>query len=55
MARLTGHPNILPLLEIGETDDGFPYLVMPYCRNGSIQSRISRLGSLPLDEVLRLG
>lgn len=30
MGRLTGHPNIVGVLEVGETESGQPYLVMPY-------------------------
>ena len=48
-------PNIVPVLQVGETHDGHPYLVMPYCRRGCIQDDIDRLGRLPLEEVLRLG
>jgi hypothetical protein len=55
MARLTGHPNILPVLHVGETASGYPYLVMPFCSQGSTQERIDRLGVLEVAEVLRLG
>ena len=55
MARLTGHPNIVGVLQVGETASGYPYLVMQYHRQGSLQARIKRLGLLPIDEVLRLG
>jgi serine/threonine protein kinase len=55
MGRLTGHPNIRGVLEVGETDSRHPYLVMHYHRNGSIDARIRRLGRLPLNEVPRLG
>ena len=55
MARLTGHPNIVPVLQVGETASGHPFLVMPYCGQGSIQERIDRLGVLEVAEVLRLG
>ncbi|HEX2285318.1 MAG TPA: serine/threonine-protein kinase, partial [Mycobacterium sp.] len=55
MGRLTGHPNIVGVLQVGETDSGYPYLVMQYHRQGSLEARIRRLGSLPLEEVLRLG
>ena len=30
MGRLTGHPNIVGVLQVGETESGYPYLVMPY-------------------------
>lgn len=55
MARLTGHPNVVGVLQVGETDGGYPYLVMPYYPQGSLQERIRRLGPLPVEEVLRLG
>ena len=55
MARLTSHPNIVPVLQVGETESGHPFLVMPYCGQGNIQERISRLGALEVAEVLRLG
>jgi non-specific serine/threonine protein kinase len=55
MGRLTGHPNIVGVLQVGETEDGYPYLVMQYHRRGSLEARIRELGPLSLDEVLRLG
>ena len=55
MGRLTGHPNIVGVLQVGETASGYPYLVMQYHRQGSLQARIQRLGRLPLGEVLRVG
>ncbi len=55
MGRLTGHPNIVGVLQVGETESGCPYLVMQYHRRGSIEADIRRRGGLPLREVLRLG
>jgi non-specific serine/threonine protein kinase len=55
MGRLTGHPNIVGVLQVGETETGYPFLVMPYYRRGSLEMRIRRHGALPLAEVLRLG
>src|SRR5829696_8030096 len=55
MGQLTGHPNIVGVLQVGETDCGYPYLVMQYHQRGSLDARIRRLGPLPLHEVLRLG
>ena len=55
MGRLTGHPNIVGVLQVGETQSGYAYLVMQYHRQGSIEARIRRLGPLRADEVLRLG
>ena len=55
MGRLTGHPNIVAVFQVGELAGGQPFLVMPFCENGSMQDRIARLTVLPLDEVLRIG
>src|SRR5271169_1259473 len=55
MGRLTGHPNIVGVLQVGETQSGYAYLVMQYHRQGSLEARIRRLGPLGVDEVLRLG
>ena len=55
MGRLTGHPNIVNVLQVGQTESGYPYLVMPYYRRGSLETRIRGQGPLPLADVLRLG
>ncbi|RYE41020.1 MAG: tetratricopeptide repeat protein [Hyphomicrobiales bacterium] len=53
--RLTGHPHIVNVLHAGVTEDGRPFIVMPYHAQGSLDERIRRHGPLPLDEALRLG
>ncbi|MGW0025575.1 protein kinase domain-containing protein [Rhodococcus sp. NPDC003383] len=55
MGRLTGHPNIVHILQVGTTGSGRPYLVMPYHRHGSLEARIRLGGPLRLDQALRLG
>lgn len=55
MGRLTGHPNIVHMLEVGTTGTGRPYLVMPYLASGSLEALIRREGPRPLHDVLRLG
>ncbi|MFE4500168.1 protein kinase [Rhodococcus sp. NPDC056743] len=55
MGRLTGHPNIVNILQVGATDSGRPYIVMPYHRQDSLGARIRRDGPLPLNQALRLG
>ncbi|MGW5147254.1 protein kinase domain-containing protein [Rhodococcus koreensis] len=55
MGRLTGHPNIVGVLQVGATDSGVPYIVMPYHPDGSLEARVRKEGPLELDEVLRLG
>ncbi|MET8427893.1 protein kinase [Nocardia sp. NPDC004860] len=54
MGALSGHPNIVPVLEAGTTSHGQPYLVMPYHSHGSLHARIRRDGRLPLEEALRI-
>lgn len=55
MGRLTGHPNIVGVLQVGATASGSPYLVMQYHQHGSLEARIREVGPLPLEQVLRLG
>ena len=55
MGRLTGHPNVVGVLEVGQTESGCPYLVMQYHQRGSLEARIRRLGRLPVEEVLHVG
>lgn len=55
MGRLTGHPNIVNILQVGATDSGCPFIVMPYHPRDSLDARIRRDGPLPLDQAFRLG
>ncbi|RZL84481.1 MAG: tetratricopeptide repeat protein [Rhodococcus sp. (in: high G+C Gram-positive bacteria)] len=55
MGRLTGHPNIVNILQVGATDSGRPFIVMPYHPQDSLDARIRRDGPLPLAQALRLG
>ncbi|MFF2111597.1 protein kinase domain-containing protein [Rhodococcus koreensis] len=55
MGRLTGHPNIVNILQVGATDSGLPFIVMPYHPQASLEVRVRKDGPLPLDQVLRLG
>src|ERR1700747_1111636 len=42
MGRLTGPPKIVGVLQVGETESGYPYLVMQCHRQGSLEARIRR-------------
>ena len=46
MGRLTGHPNIVNILQVGATDSGRPYIVMPYHPQDSLEARIRGDGPL---------
>jgi non-specific serine/threonine protein kinase len=53
--RLTGHPNVVPILQVGITDNGRPYIVMPFHNQNSLDQRIRQRGPLPLVDALRVG
>lgn len=53
--RLTGHPNIVTVLDSGFLPDGHPYIAMEYCSAGSAADRLQKSGPFPADEALRLG
>ncbi|MFE9327491.1 protein kinase [Nocardia sp. NPDC052278] len=55
MGRLTGHPNIVTVLQVGVTASGRPYLVMPYHSLDSLDAWIRREGPLPVDAALWVG
>src|SRR5438874_1695163 len=41
------HPNILPIYEVSESEDGLPFFSMKYARKGSLRSAASALRSEP--------
>src|SRR5690606_29160054 len=45
-ASALDHPNIAPIYEIGEADDGRLFIAMAYCEGESLADRIAR-GPLP--------
>lgn len=53
--QLTGHPNVVAVLQVGVTDNGRPFIVMPYLAQDSLDAQIRRQGPLSLEEALRLG
>ncbi|KJF19139.1 protein kinase [Rhodococcus sp. WS3] len=55
MGRLTGHPNIVNVLQVGTTASGHPYIVMPYHAQRSLDVRIREQGPLSLEQTLQLG
>ncbi|MDI9937616.1 protein kinase [Rhodococcus sp. IEGM 1351] len=55
VGRLSGHPNIVTVLQVGATEAGRPYIAMQYHPRDSLEARIRRHGPLPLDESLQLG
>ncbi len=55
MGRLSGHPNIVQVLEVGVTRAGRPYLVMPFHRRDSLEAWINRRGPRTIAEALDIG
>lgn len=55
MGRMSGHPNIVDLYQVGATRSRRPFLVMPYHAQGSLDGLIRTGGPLGWEQVLRLG
>src|SRR5436305_104043 len=45
------HPNILPVYEVSETEDGLPFFSMKFATGGSLRTAASRLRSEPRECV----
>ncbi|MGH3833241.1 MAG: serine/threonine-protein kinase, partial [Pseudonocardiaceae bacterium] len=54
-SRLTGHPNVVTVLDTGTARSGRPYVATEYFEHGSLKQRLDRDGPLPLKEALRVG
>jgi serine/threonine-protein kinase len=48
------HPNIVKTHEWGRLDDGRPYLVMELLAGESLEARLKRMGTLPVEEALSI-
>jgi ATP/maltotriose-dependent transcriptional regulator MalT len=55
MGRVSGHPNIVPVLHSGFTFTGRPYIVMPYYSRDTLGAWIKGHGPLAGDEALTIG
>jgi len=55
MGRLSGHPNIVTILQVGATTTGRPFIVMPYHAKNSLEALIRRHGPLDWSETLHVG
>src|SRR5215203_2555029 len=47
------HPNVCHIIRLGETPDGLVYVVMPYVEGEVLSDRNNRLGTIPIDDVVR--
>ncbi|WP_336084888.1 protein kinase domain-containing protein [Nocardia sp. SSK8] len=55
MGRLSGHPNIVDILQVDATPTGLPLIVMPYFARGSLEQLIHDTGPLTWSDTLRAG
>src|SRR6202022_287557 len=55
MGRLSGHPHIVTILQVGTTSSGRLFIVMPYYAKDSLEALIRRLGPLDWSEALSIG
>ncbi|MFC9892995.1 protein kinase [Nocardia sp. NPDC127579] len=55
MGRLSGHPNIVDILQVDVTASGLPIIVMPFCTHGSLEQLIRDRGPLTWSDSLRAG
>jgi serine/threonine protein kinase/N-acetylneuraminic acid mutarotase len=55
MGGLSGHPNIVNILQVGVTESSRPFIVMPYHAAGSLAERVHREGRIAWPEALRIG
>ncbi|WP_319434766.1 protein kinase domain-containing protein [Mycobacterium sp. RTGN5] len=54
MGKLSGHPNIEDILQVGVTESNRPYIVMPYHEAGSLAQRLHRVGRIAWPDALRI-
>ena len=55
MGALSGHPNIVNILQVGVTESHRPFIVMPYHAAGSLADRVHREGRIAWPDALRIG
>ncbi|WP_280479968.1 serine/threonine-protein kinase [Nocardia cyriacigeorgica] len=55
MGRLSGHPNIVDILQVDVTATGRPFIVMPYATRGSLEVVVRDNGPLTWSDTLRAG
>lgn len=55
MGRLSGHPNIVDVLQVDVTPSGLPFIVMPYAAHGSLEQLVRDHGPLSWSDTVRVG
>ena len=55
MGGLSGHPNIVNILQVGVTESHRPFIVMPFHARGSLADRVQVEGRIAWPEALHIG
>ncbi len=55
MGKLSGHPNIVSIFQVGTTASGRPYIVMQYHPHGSLEAKIHDSGPIGWHDALHVG
>ena len=55
MGKLSGHPHIVNIFQVGTTDTGRPYIVMQYHPHGSLEAKIHDNGPVDWADALHIG
>lgn len=48
------HPNLCGLFEVGESDEGYPFLAMPLYAGETLKERLAREGPLPASDAMEI-
>ena len=55
MGKLSGHPHIVTIFQVGTTATGRPYIVMQYHPHGSLEAKIQNNGPVGWADALHIG
>ncbi|MDH6280561.1 serine/threonine-protein kinase [Prescottella agglutinans] len=55
LGRMSGHPNVVEVLQVGVTTTGSPFIVMPFHAEGSLDAQVRRNGPLTWQDATRVG
>jgi serine/threonine-protein kinase PknK len=55
MGKLSGHPHIVSIFQVGTTATGRPYIVMQYHPHGSLEAKIHDTGPIDWRDALHVG
>ena len=55
MGKLSGHPHIVTIFQVGTTATGRPYIVMQYHPHGSLEAKIQNNGPVGWADTLHIG